>query len=217
VTEKGEAINKIKSKSTQFHLSHLIQQAFTITQTDYEKRNVHRGLVIWLTGLSGSGKSTIANELNTRLFHQNKHSVILDGDNTRLGINHDLGFTDSDRTENNRRVAEIAKLFMESGNIAICSFISPFQKDRDLSKQIIGEKNYFEVFVDCSLEACENRDVKGMYKQARKGELVSFTGIYSPYEIPSNPQLIVQTEQLNLEQSVDLLLESIKKRIKLPE
>jgi len=198
-------------------LSHLIQQAFTITQTDYEKRNVHRGLVIWLTGLSGSGKSTIANELNTRLFHQNKHSVILDGDNTRLGINHDLGFTDSDRTENNRRVAEIAKLFMESGNIAICSFISPFQKDRDLSKQIIGEKNYFEVFVDCSLEACENRDVKGMYKQARKGELVSFTGISSPYEIPSNPQLIVQTEQLNLEQSVDLLLESIKKRIKLPE
>jgi adenylylsulfate kinase len=197
-------------------LSHLIQQAFTITQTDYEKRNGHQGLVIWLTGLSGSGKSTIANELNTRLFHQNRHSVILDGDNTRLGINHDLSFTDSDRTENNRRVAEIAKLFMESGNIAICSFISPFQKDRDLSKQIIGKQNFFEVFVNCSLETCEARDVKGMYKQARKGELESFTGISSPYEIPTNPQLIVQTEQLNLEQSVELLLESIKERIKLP-
>jgi adenylyl-sulfate kinase len=198
-------------------LSHLIQQAFTISQTDYENRNGHRGLVIWLTGLSGSGKSTIANELNTRLFHQNIHSVILDGDNTRLGINHDLGFTNADRTENNRRVAEIAKLFLESGNIVICSFISPFQNDRDLSKLIIGDNNYFEVFVDCSLEACEARDVKGMYKQARKGELESFTGISSPYEIPINPQLIIQTERLNLEQSVELLLESIKERIKLPE
>jgi adenylyl-sulfate kinase len=197
-------------------LSHLIQQAFTITQTDYEKRNGHRGLVIWLTGLSGSGKSTIANELNTRFFHQNKHSVILDGDNTRLGINNDLGFTNADRTENNRRVAEIAKLFMESGNIVICSFISPFQNDRDLSKQIIGNENYVEVFVDCSLEACENRDVKGMYKQARKGELESFTGISSPYEIPTNPQLILQTEELNLQQCADLLLNTISERIKLP-
>jgi adenylylsulfate kinase len=197
-------------------LSHLIQQAFTITQTDYEKRNGHRGLVIWLTGLSGSGKSTIANELNTRLFHQNRYSVILDGDNTRLGINNDLGFTNADRTENNRRVAEIAKLFMESGNIVICSFISPFQNDRDLSKQIIGNENYVEVFVDCSLEACENRDVKGMYKQARKGELESFTGISSPYEIPTNPQLILQTEELNLQQCADLLLNTISERIKLP-
>lgn len=197
-------------------MSHLIQQAFTITQTDYEKRNGHRGLVIWLTGLSGSGKSTIANELNTRLFHLNKHSVILDGDNTRLGINHDLGFTNADRTENNRRVAEIAKLFMESGNIVICSFISPFQNDRDLSKQIIGNENYVEVFVDCSLEACEARDVKGMYKQARNGELESFTGISSPYEIPTNSQLILQTEELNLQQCADLLLNTISERIKLP-
>ena len=196
-------------------MSHLIPQAFTINQTDYEKRNGNRGLVIWLTGLSGSGKSTIANELNTRLFHQNKHSVILDGDNTRLGINHDLGFSAADRTENNRRVAEIAKLFMESGSIAICSFISPFQKDRDLSKQIIGEENYFEVFVDCSLTTCENRDVKGMYKQARKGELESFTGISSPYENPLNPQLIIHTEQLNLQQCAELLLNSITERIKL--
>jgi adenylyl-sulfate kinase len=197
-------------------LSHLIKQSFTITRNDYEKQNGHRGLVIWLTGLSGSGKSTIANELNTRLFHQNRHSVVLDGDNTRLGINHDLGFTNADRTENNRRVAEIAKLFMESGNIVICSFISPFQNDRDLSKQIIGNENYVEVFVDCSLEACENRDVKGMYKQARNGELESFTGISSPYEIPTNPQLILQTEKLNLQQCADLLLNTISDRIKLP-
>ena len=197
-------------------MSHLIKQSFTITRNDYEKQNGHRGLVIWLTGLSGSGKSTIANELNTRLFHKNKHSVILDGDNTRLGINHDLGFTNADRTENNRRVAEIAKLFMESGNIVICSFISPFQNDRDLSKQIIGNENYVEVFIDCSLEACENRDVKGMYKQARNGELESFTGISSPYEIPTNPQLILQTEKFNLQQCADLLLNTISDRIKLP-
>ena len=198
-------------------MSHLIPQSFTINRAQYEKRNGHRGLVIWLTGLSGSGKSTIANELNTRLFQQNKHGIILDGDNTRLGINHDLGFSAADRTENNRRVAEIAKLFMESGSIAICSFISPFQKDRELSKQLIGERDYFEVFVDCSLEMCEKRDVKGMYKQARKGELESFTGISSPYETPLNPQLILHTEQLNLQQCVDLLLESISERIKLPQ
>ncbi len=196
-------------------MSHLIKQTFTITRSDYESRNKHRGIVIWLTGLSGSGKSTIANELNTRLFHQNKHAVILDGDNTRLGINSDLGFSNENRTENNRRVAEIAKLFIESGNIVICSFISPFQKDREMSKQIIGEADYFEVFVDCSLEMCENRDVKGMYKQARKGELESFTGISSPYEKPTNPKLILNTEKLNLEQSTDLLESAIQERIKI--
>ena len=196
-------------------MSHLIKQTFTITRSDYESRNKHRGIVIWLTGLSGSGKSTIANELNTRLFHQNKHAVILDGDNTRLGINSDLGFSNENRTENNRRVAEIAKLFIESGNIVICSFISPFQKDREMSKQIIGEGEYFEVFVDCSLEMCENRDVKGMYKQARKGELESFTGISSPYEKPTNPKLILNTEKLNLEQSTDLLESAIQERIKI--
>jgi len=198
-------------------LSHLIKQTFTITRSDYESRNKHRGIVIWLTGLSGSGKSTIANELNTRLFHQNKHAVILDGDNTRLGINSDLGFSNENRTENNRRVAEIAKLFIESGNIVICSFISPFQKDREMSKQIIGEADYFEVFVDCSLEMCENRDVKGMYKQARNGELESFTGISSPYEKPTNPQLVLNTEKLNLEQCTDLLEATIQERIKITE
>ncbi len=191
-------------------MSHLVHQNFTTSRFHYEKRNGHRGRVIWFTGLSGSGKSTLANELNTYLFQQGKYSCILDGDNTRLGINHDLTFSDADRTENNRRIAEIAKLFVEAGNIVLCSFISPFEKDRLLSKDIIGNEDYFEVFVDCSLEECEKRDVKGMYKLARKGELESFTGISSPYEVPTNPDLILDTEKNTLDYCLNQLIPSVE-------
>ena len=191
-------------------MSHLVHQNFTTSRSDYENRNGHKGKVIWFTGLSGSGKSTLANELNTYLFQQGKYSCILDGDNTRLGINHDLTFSDADRTENNRRIAEIAKLFVEAGNIVLCSFISPFEKDRLLSKDIIGNEDYFEVFVDCSLEECEKRDVKGMYKLARKGELESFTGISSPYEIPTNYNLAVNTEKNTLDYCLNQLIPSVE-------
>lgn len=187
-------------------MSFLVHQNFTTTRSDYEKRNGHKGMVIWFTGLSGSGKSTLANEFNSFLFQQGKHSYILDGDNTRLGINHDLTFSDDDRTENNRRIAEIAKLFVDAGNIVHCSFISPFQKDRNLSKQIIGEQDYFEVFVNSSLEACEKRDVKGMYKKARNGELESFTGISSPYEVPENPNLILDTQNHSIQECLNQLI-----------
>ena len=196
-------------------MSHLVHQNFTTSRSDYENRNGHKGKVIWFTGLSGSGKSTLANELNTYLFQQGKYSCILDGDNTRLGINHDLTFSDADRTENNRRIAEIAKLFVETGSIVLCSFISPFEKDRLLSKEILGQEDYFEVFVDCSLEECEKRDVKGMYKLARKGELESFTGISSPYEIPTNPNLVVNTEKNTLDYCLNQLIPSVEALITL--
>jgi adenylylsulfate kinase len=196
-------------------MSHLVKQNFNISRKDYEERNGHRGFVVWFTGLSGSGKSTLANELNTYLFNQGKHSFILDGDNTRLGINQDLNFSNEDRTENNRRISEIAKLFVEVGNIVLCSFISPFEKDRELSKKIIGENDYFEVFVDCSLEECEKRDVKGMYKRARNGELESFTGISSPYETPRNPNLILKTETWSLEECMKKLEGELRIRLKL--
>jgi adenylyl-sulfate kinase len=196
-------------------MSHLVHQNFTTSRSDYENRNGHKGKVIWFTGLSGSGKSTLANELNTYLFQQGKYSCILDGDNTRLGINHDLTFSDADRTENNRRIAEIAKLFVEAGNIVLCSFISPFEKDRLLSKDIIGNEDYFEVFVDCSLEECEKRDVKGMYKLARKGELESFTGISSPYETPKNANLVINTEKNKLEDCLKLIISSVEPLINL--
>jgi adenylyl-sulfate kinase len=196
-------------------MSHLVHQNFTTSRSNYENRNGHKGKVIWFTGLSGSGKSTLANELNTYLFQQGKYSCILDGDNTRLGINHDLTFSDADRTENNRRIAEIAKLFVEAGNIVLCSFISPFEKDRLLSKDIIGNEDYFEVFVDCSLEECEKRDVKGMYKLARKGELESFTGISSPYEIPKNANLVINTEKNKLEDCLKLIISSVEPLINL--
>ncbi len=190
-------------------MSHLVKQFFSVSRNDYEIRNGHKGRVIWFTGLSGSGKSTLANELNTYLFHQGKYCMILDGDNTRLGLNKDLNFSNQDRTENNRRIAEVAKLFLETGSIVLCSFISPFEKDRILSKEIIGQEDYFEVFVECSLEECEKRDVKGMYKLARKGELESFTGISSPYEVPKNPDLILNTEKNKLEECLKQLISSV--------
>lgn len=196
-------------------MSHLVHQNFTTSRSDYEKRNGHKGRVIWFTGLSGSGKSTLANELNTYLFEQGKQSFILDGDNTRLGLNKDLNFTNEDRTENNRRIAEVAKLFVESGSIVLCSFISPFEKDRLLSKEIIGKEDYFEVFVECSLEECEKRDVKGMYKIARKGELESFTGISSPYETPTNANLVINTEKKKLEDCLKLVISYVEPLISL--
>jgi adenylyl-sulfate kinase len=196
-------------------MSHLVHQNFTTSRSHYEKRNGHKGRVIWFTGLSGSGKSTLANELNSYFFHQGKHCMILDGDNTRLGLNKDLNFSDHDRTENNRRIAEVAKLLVETGSIVLCSFISPFEKDRCLSKEIIGMEDYFEVFVECSLEECEKRDVKGMYKLARKGELESFTGISSPYEIPTNHNLAVNTEKNTLDYCLNQLIPSVEALITL--
>ena len=166
----------------------------TVTNNDRENLIGQKSIVIWLTGLSGSGKSTIANELATQLHKMGKLSYILDGDNIRLGLNKDLGFSDTDRKENIRRIAETAKLMSDAGVIVITAFISPFINEREIAKQIIGEDKFFEVFINTPLELCESRDPKGLYKKARLGEIPMFTGIDSPYEQPINPYMSLFTD-----------------------
>jgi len=160
---------------------------------------------IWLTGLSGSGKSTIANLLEKKLHALGKHSYILDGDNVRHGLNQDLGFTESDRVENIRRVSEVASLMIDAGLIVIVSFISPFESDRALARQRIGGNRFYETYIQTSLDECEKRDPKGLYKKARSGDIKNFTGIDSPYEAPSNASLVINTMDESPEMAVDTI------------
>ena len=194
-------------------MNNLKHQPYHINRLTYENRNKHRGIALWLTGLSGSGKSTLANGLHQKLFEIGMHSIVLDGDNTRLGINKDLGFSNIDRIENIRRVAEITKLFVQTGHIVITAFISPFEKNRIQAKEIISKNDFLEVFVDSSIETCEKRDVKGLYKKARSGEIKDFTGISSPYEKPNNSDIYINTNKLSISESVELLFEQINSRI----
>lgn len=187
-------------------------QSFQVSRKDHEQRNGHKGFVIWLTGLSGSGKSTIANELNKQLFDKKIYSVILDGDNTRLGINKDLSFSEADRSENIRRVAEIAKLYVENSQVVIASFISPYKKDRLIAKNIISSNDFIEVHVNCAIDECEKRDVKGLYKKARNGEISDFTGISSPYEAPKSADIEIDTELNDVSSSVTLIFNYLIKK-----
>ena len=170
-------------------------------------------ILIWLSGISGSGKSTIANELEKKLYENNFLSYLLDGDNIRIGLNKDLGFTDDDRKENIRRISEVSRLMLDAGLIVITAFISPFKEERQLAKSLVLEENYFLVHVDCSVEKCEERDVKGLYKKARAGEIKNFTGIDSPYEVTENPNLIVNTEKESVNESVEKIFNAIKGKI----
>lgn len=183
---------------------------FKTTKLDREKIKNQKGCTIWMSGLSGSGKSTIADSLETTLNSMNFHTFILDGDNTRLGLNKGLGFSDEDRNENLRRVAEVCKLMNEAGLIVICSFISPFEKNRQLAKEIIGE-NFIEFFVDTDLSVCEERDPKGLYKKARSGEIKEFTGISSPFEIPKNAILLKNNVEEDLSTNVETILSHLQK------
>ena len=194
-------------------MNNLKHQSYQTGRLAYEKRNNHRGLALWFTGLSGSGKSTLANGLHQKLFDIGIHSIVLDGDNTRLGINKDLGFSNEDRIENIRRVAEITKLFVETGHIVITAFISPFKENRIEAKKIISENDFLEVYVDSTLETCEKRDVKGLYKKARSGEIKSFTGISSTYESPEKPDICVKTDHKSIEESIDYLYLEIKSKL----
>jgi bifunctional enzyme CysN/CysC len=171
------------------------RQALSITREAREHLNGHQGKVIWFTGLSGSGKSTVANALEKVLHSQGKRTYILDGDNIRQGMNKDLGFTDADRVENIRRVAEIAKLMMDAGLVVMTAFISPFRSEREMARELIGADNFIEVFVNTPLEVCEHRDSKGLYKKARSGQLPNMTGINSPYESPTRPQFSINTNE----------------------
>lgn len=171
--------------------------------------------LIWFTGLSGSGKSTLAVQLEAELHQRGFKTYLLDGDNIRSGLNKDLSFTDDGRIENIRRIGEVSKLMLDAGLVVLSAFISPFEEDRAQVKTIVGHENYVEVFVNTPIEVCEQRDVKGLYKRARAGEVKNFTGIDSPYEVPENPDIAIPTHEMNLEKSISVLLDKIVPLIKL--
>ena len=185
-----------------------------ISKEKKEKLLNQKGKVVWLTGLSGSGKTTIALQLEKELYKLGFLVQILDGDNIRAGINNNLSFSEGDRTENIRRIAEVSKLFLNCGIITINCFVSPTIKMRQIAKKIIGKENYYEIFINADLETCEKRDVKGLYKKARNGEIRNFTGIDSEYEKPNNPSLEVNTSQLSIDQSIEIILKNVLPQLK---
>ena len=190
----------------------IIKQNYRVTKEDRQNLLGQSSTVIWLTGLSGSGKSTIANELAIKLQENGRLAYVLDGDNIRMGLNKDLGFSDEDRKENIRRIAEVAKLLSDTGIIVITAFISPFIEERKNAKEIISKdnwKNFFEVYVKADLEVCENRDPKGLYKKARAGEIKQFTGIDSPYEEPDRPFRLLDTTKWSAEQCANSLMQDL--------
>lgn len=186
-----------------------------LDRKDKEQLLGQKGKVVWFTGLSGAGKSTLAVGLEKQLNTEGRYAVVLDGDNIRTGICKDLGFTEEDRTENIRRIAEIAKLFKENGAIVLCSFVSPTRAIRSLAKSIIGSADFIEVHVATAIEVCENRDVKGLYAKARSGQIKNFTGIDAPFEAPKEADVIINTDGETIENSVQTLKEFLKTRIKL--
>ncbi len=183
----------------------------TVTAEDREKLLNQKGCVIWFTGLSGSGKSTLANAVEHVLHQQNHHTYVLDGDNVRHGLNKNLGFSPEDREENIRRIGEVAKLFADAGTIVMTAFISPYRDDRDQARELIAEGRFVEVFVDCPLEVCEGRDTKGLYKKARAGEIKEFTGISAPYESPAAAEVTVNTAELSIEESAQVVVAALVK------
>lgn len=187
------------------HFDNLTWQDSDVTKEIRERQLGQKAKTLWFTGLSGSGKSTLANALEIRLATQGKHTMLLDGDNIRMGLNRDLDFSDEARTENIRRIAEVAKLMNDAGLIVLTSFISPFKLDRDMARNIIGE-DFVEIYISTSLEECERRDVKGLYKKARNGEITVFTGISSPYEAPETPEIQIDTAETSVEAAVDLIM-----------
>ncbi|MDD5593805.1 MAG: adenylyl-sulfate kinase [Candidatus Margulisbacteria bacterium] len=181
-----------------------------LTKKEREKRNGHKGAVLWLTGLSGSGKSTLAVELQCRLFERGHQAYVLDGDNIRHGLNKNLGFSPADRTENIRRVGEVAKLFYEAGFLVITSFISPYRKDREAVRGLLPKGDFIEVHVKAALDNCEKRDPKGLYRKARRGEISDFTGVTAPYEEPAAPELILKTDEESKDECVRQIIDYLE-------
>ncbi len=183
-----------------------------ITKEDRVKLLNQKGVTIWLTGLSGSGKSTIAVELEHALIENRRHAYILDGDNIRHGLNKNLGFSSEDRTENIRRIGEVAKLFTDASIITIAAFISPYREDRDGVRRLLNDGEFIEIYVKCPLDVCEGRDTKGLYKKARAGEVKDFTGISAPYEEPLNPELTIDSSKLTVEESTRAVLNYLEEK-----
>lgn len=191
----------------------IIAHSFSLDQKQRSTHKNHKSFVIWFTGLSGSGKSTIANEVEKTLFNQNIHTYILDGDAVREGLSANLSFSPEDRSENIRRIAEVSKLMVDAGIVVLAAFVSPYIKDRENVKNIVSPDNYIEVFVDTPLEVCESRDVKGLYEKARKGEISNFTGVNAPYEPSKNPDLIIDTSKLSLDDSVKEVMAFVNSKL----
>ncbi len=206
-TNKAEilkAIQRVK-KNIRVEETHIDKDA-------RRNRNKHHSAVLWFTGFSGSGKSTLAKEVERKLFERGVNVYVLDGDNLRFGLNGDLSFSAQDREENIRRVAEVSKLFVDSGHFVMSAFISPYKKDRDLARSLVSEDEFVEVFVDCPIEVCESRDVKGLYQKAREGKIKGFTGIDDPYEVPEKAEIVIDTSNMNVEESVEVILDYLQEK-----
>ena len=184
----------------------------TVTRERRESLNDHRSVILWFTGLSGAGKSSLAHAVEESLFQKSCRTFVVDGDNVRHGLCVDLSFSDEDRIENIRRIGEMSKLFLDAGVIMLTAFISPFSADRSRVRSLVPHGEFLEIYCDCPLEVCEERDVKGLYKRARTGEIKNFTGISSPYEVPPNPDLVVDTGRLSLDESATKVIEFLQRR-----
>ncbi len=189
--------------------SNLVWHQSQVTRRCRETLNGHKAVILWFTGLSGAGKSTLAHAVEKRLHEQKCHTFVLDGDNIRHGLSSDLGFDEADRKENMRRIAQVAKLMLEAGHITLTAFISPFKLERSLARQIVAPGDFIEIYCKCDLTVCEQRDVKGLYEKARRGQLANFTGISSPYEVPDNPELIIDTDQGSIDECVQRVLDHL--------
>lgn len=194
---------------------HIVKHSYQISREHREQKNQHRSFLLWFTGLSGSGKSTLANVVEQKLVEIGVHTYTLDGDNIRKGINKDLTFSPEDRTENIRRIAEVANLMIDAGVVVLAAFVSPYKKDRAAIRTIVKDVNFVEVFVNTSIEECERRDVKGLYEKARKGEIKDFTGISAPYEAPEHPDIEIITENETVINAAARIVDYIKPKLKL--
>jgi adenylylsulfate kinase len=192
--------------------SNVVYHRATVTRNRRQKLNKHRSVIIWFTGLSGSGKSTLAHAVEEELHKEGCRTFVFDGDNVRHGLCANLSFSEKDRHENIRRIGEMAKLFIEAGVIALTAFISPFRADRERVRALVSDNDFFEIYCNSPLEVCEERDVKGLYKKARKGEIKNYTGISSPYEEPENPDLILDTANETVETNVENVLKLLEER-----
>ena len=192
--------------------ANIVWHPTTVTKTDRQQRTGHKSAILWFTGLSGAGKSTLANAVGYELHQRGLASYVLDGDNIRHGLNRGLGFGPHDRKENIRRIGEVAKLFVDAGVITLTAFISPYREDRELARSLVNEGEFIEVYVKCPLEECERRDVKGLYQKARNGEISQFTGISSPYEEPLSAELVIESNEQTIEESVQRVIAYLEKR-----
>ncbi|MEQ8553603.1 MAG: adenylyl-sulfate kinase [Cyclobacteriaceae bacterium] len=195
-------------------MDNIIPHRHSVTLDDRIEKNGHKPKLVWFTGLSGSGKSSLANALEQQLHNRGLNTYILDGDNIRSGLNKDLDFSEESRKENIRRIAEVSKLFVDAGVVVLTAFISPFRENRRFARELVGPEHFIEVFVDCPLEVCEARDVKGLYAKARAGEIPDFTGITSPFEEPENADIVVKTNELSLEDSLKILIDKVLPKLK---